>query len=137
MKKLMAVLIVAATLTLTAGSLLAHHGRGATYDADKEVTLTGTVTELAWRNPHVAIYMDVKGKDGKVVNWAFESSNVSTMSREGWNRTILKPGQEITVTFNPAAPGRQSGLSGPSNLRTGRKSGPAGTRIRSTNRRST
>jgi len=110
MKKLMAFLIVAATLTLTPGSLLAHHGRGATYDADKEVTLTGTVTELAWRNPHVAIYMDVKGKDGKVINWAFESSNVSTMSREGWNRTILKPGQEITVTFNPARAGAPIGV---------------------------
>jgi hypothetical protein len=110
MKKFTAFLVVAATLTLAAGSLLAHHGRGATYDADKEVTLTGVVTELAWRNPHVAIYLDVKGQDGKVVNWAFESSNVSTMSREGWNRTILKPGQEITVTFNPSRAGAPIGI---------------------------
>jgi hypothetical protein len=110
MKKFTAFLVVAATLTLTAGSLFAHHGRGATYDADKEVTLTGVVTELAWRNPHVAIYMDVKDKDGKIVNWAFESSNVSTMSREGWNRTILKPGQEITVTFNPSRAGAPIGI---------------------------
>jgi hypothetical protein len=110
MKKFMAFLVVAASLALAAGSLFAHHGRGATYDADKEVTLTGVVTELAWRNPHVAIYMDVKGKDGKVVNWAFESSNVSTMSREGWNRNILKPGQEITVTFNPSRAGAPIGV---------------------------
>jgi hypothetical protein len=106
----MTFLVVAATGILAAGSLFAHHGRGATYDADKEVTLTGVVTELAWRNPHVAIYMDVKDKDGKVVNWAFESSNVSTMSREGWNRTILKPGQEITVTFNPSRAGAPIGV---------------------------
>jgi hypothetical protein len=110
MKKFMAFLVVAATLTVGVGVLFAHHGRGATYDADKEVTLTGTVTELAWRNPHVAIYMDVKGKDGKVVNYAFESSNVSTMSREGWNRNILKPGQEITVTFNPSRAGAPIGV---------------------------
>jgi hypothetical protein len=110
MKRFMAFLVVAATLALTAGSLFAHHGRGATYDADKEVTLTGVVTELAWRNPHVAIYMDVKGKDGKVVNYAFESSNVSTMSREGWSRNILKPGQEITVTFNPSRAGAPIGV---------------------------
>ena len=110
MKKFMAFLVVAITLALTTGSLLAHHGRGATYDGDKEITLTGVVTELAWRNPHVAIYMDVKGKDGKVVNYAFESSNVSTMSREGWSRNILKPGQEVTISFNPARSGAPIGI---------------------------
>ena len=73
---------------VVAGPLFAHHGRGATYDATKEVTLTGTVTELAWRNPHVVIYMDVKDENGKVINWGFESSNVSTMSRQGWSRTV-------------------------------------------------
>jgi hypothetical protein len=110
MKKLITFLVVVASLSLVAGSLFAHHGRGATYDGDKEITLTGTVTELAWRNPHVAIYMDVKGKDGKVTNWAFESSNVSTMSREGWSRNILKPGQEISVTFNPSRAGAPIGI---------------------------
>lgn len=110
MKKLITFFVLFASLSLVAGSLFAHHGRGATYDGDKEITLTGVVTELAWRNPHVAIYMDVKGKDGKVVNYAFESSNVSTMSREGWSRNILKPGQEITVTFNPSRAGAPIGI---------------------------
>lgn len=110
MKKLITFFVLVASLSLVAGSLFAHHGRGATYDGDKEITLTGVVTELAWRNPHVAIYMDVKGKDGKVVNYAFESSNVSTMSREGWSRNILKPGQEITVTFNPSRAGAPIGI---------------------------
>ncbi len=110
MKKLITFFVLFASLSLVAGSLFAHHGRGATYDGDKEITLTGVVTELAWRNPHVAIYMDVKDKDGKVVNYAFESSNVSTMSREGWSRNILKPGQEITVTFNPSRAGAPIGI---------------------------
>ena len=110
MKKLLMFLVVLACLSLSAGSLLAHHGRGATYDGDKEIKLTGTLTELAWRNPHVAIYMDVKDASGKVTNWAFESSNVSTMSREGWSRNILKPGQQITVTFNPSRAGSPIGV---------------------------
>jgi hypothetical protein len=110
MKKSLVVFVVFATLALTAGSLFAHHGRGATYDGAKETKLTGVVTELAWRNPHVAIYMDVKGPDGKVTNWAFESSNTSTMSREGWSRNILKPGQEITVVFNPSRAGAPIGV---------------------------
>lgn len=110
MKKLITFLVLVASLSLAAGSLFAHHGRGATYDGDKEIKLTGTLTELAWRNPHVAIYMDVKDAGGKVVNWAFESSNTSTMSREGWSRNILKIGQQITVTFNPSRAGAPVGI---------------------------
>jgi Family of unknown function (DUF6152) len=110
MKKWLTFFVASASLLALASPLLAHHGRGATYDADKEITLTGTVTELAWRNPHVAIYMDVKDANGKVVNWAFESSNVSTMSREGWSRNVLKPGQIITVTFNPSRAGAAIGI---------------------------
>ena len=110
MKKVLMVFVAVVSLCLATGSLFAHHGRGATYDGDKEVKVTGTVTELAWRNPHVAIYMDVKDASGKVTNWAFESSNTSTMSREGWSRNILKVGQEITVTFNPSRAGAPIGV---------------------------
>jgi hypothetical protein len=110
MKKFITLFVLVASLTLVAGSLFAHHGRGATYDGDKEVTVTGVLTELAWRNPHVAIYLDVKGPDGKVTNYAFESSNTSTMSREGWTRTIFKVGQELSVTFNPSRVGAPIGI---------------------------
>ena len=110
MKKLLTFLVVIAGLSIIAAPLFAHHGRGATYDGDKELTLKGVVTELAWRNPHVVLYIDVKDQSGKVVNWGFESSNVSTMSREGWNRKTLQPGQEISVTFNPARSGAPVGI---------------------------
>ena len=110
MKRSLVLPVVLTILALTTGSLFAHHGRGATYDGAKETKVTGVVTELAWRNPHVAIYMDVKDASGKVTNWAFESSNTSTMSREGWSRNILKPGMEITVTFNPSRAGAPIGV---------------------------
>jgi hypothetical protein len=103
-------LVVVVGLSVFAVALFAHHGRQGTYDGDKEITLTGTVTELTWRNPHVVFFMDVKGADGKVVNWGFESSNVSTMSREGWSRNTLKNGDEITVTFNPSRAGAPVGI---------------------------
>ena len=102
--------VVVACLSIAAGTLFAHHGRQGTYDAEKEVTLKGTVTELAWRNPHVVIYMDVKDAGGKVVNWGFESSNVSTMSRDGWSRNTLKTGEQISVTFNPSRAGAPIGV---------------------------
>ena len=99
-----------AGLSIVTLPLFAHHGRGATYDGAKEVTLKGTVTELSWRNPHVSIFMDVKDAEGKVVHWAFETSNVSTMSRQGWSRNSLRPGQEISATFNPARSGAPIGI---------------------------
>jgi len=95
---------------LFATPLLAHHGRGATYDMKKQVTLKGVITEVSWRNPHVAIYMEVKDNDGKVVNWAFENSNVSTLARQGYNRNTLRVGQEITAVVNPSAQGTPRGL---------------------------
>jgi hypothetical protein len=107
MKKSLTVFVILVSLALAAGSLFAHHGRGATYDGDKEESVTGVLTELAWRNPHVAIYVDVKDASGKVTNWAFESSNTSTMSREGWTRTIF---QQMTVKFNPSRAGAPIGI---------------------------
>jgi hypothetical protein len=110
MKRILTLLSVVVALSVIAVPIFAHHGRGATYDGDKETILKGTVTELAWRNPHVLIYMDVKDASGKVVNWAFETSNVSSMSREGWSRNTLRPGQEISVTFNPSRAGAPIGV---------------------------
>src|SRR5438876_11155218 len=103
MKKLLAFFLIDTPL-------LAHHGRGATYEMKKQVTLKGVITEVSWRNPHVAIYMEVKDNDGKVVNWAFENSNVSTLARQGYNRNTLRVGQEITAVVNPSAAGTPRGL---------------------------
>jgi hypothetical protein len=103
-------LILVALIGALSPSLLAHHGRGATYDMKKRVTLTGTVSRVEWRNPHVLIYMDVKDADGKVVTWGFENSGVSTLAQEGYNRNTLKVGQPITAIVNPAANGAPTAI---------------------------
>jgi uncharacterized protein DUF6152 len=90
--------------------VLAHHGRGATYDMKTRVTLKGTVSKVEWRNPHVLIYMDVKDVDGKIVTWGFENSGVSTLAQEGYNRNTLKVGQPITAIVNPAASGAPTAI---------------------------
>ncbi len=110
MKNVLAFFLFVALLSTVAAPVLAHHGRGATYDMKKKVTLKGAVTEVAWRNPHVAIYMDVKDPSGNVVNWAFENSNVSTLARQGYNRNTLHAGQEITAIVNPSAQGTPRGI---------------------------
>lgn len=108
MKKLPFVLI--ALLSIFAGSLFAHHGRGATYDMNKRVTLKGAVSRVEWRNPHVVIYMDVKDADGKVVTWGFENAGVSQLAQAGYHRNTLKIGQEITAVVNPAANGAPTAI---------------------------
>jgi len=103
-------LTLVALIAVLSASLLAHHGRGATYDMKKRVTLKGTVSRVEWRNPHVLIYMDVKDADGKVVTWGFENSGVSTLAQEGYNRNTLKVEQPITAIVNPAANGAPTAI---------------------------
>ena len=105
MKKLLRFAILVAMLYMLAAPLFAHHGRGATYDMKKRVTLKGSVSRVDWRNPYVVIYMDVKDADGKVTTWGFENAGVSQLAQEGYNRNTLKIGQEITAVVNPAANG--------------------------------
>ena len=97
-------------LLIAAAPLSAHHGRGATYDMKKKITLKGTVARVDWRNPHVVIFMDVKDETGKVVTWGFENAGVSQLAQEGYNRNTLKVGQEITAVVNPAANGAPTAI---------------------------
>ena len=99
-----------ALIALASVPVFAHHGRGATYDMKKRVTLKGTVSKVEWRNPHVIIYMDVRDADGKVVTWGFENSGVSTLAQEGYNRNTLQVGQDITAIVNPAANGAPTAI---------------------------
>jgi len=108
--KMPAGFIAVLLVSIGSSTAVAHHGRGATYDMKKQVTLTGVVSEVAWRNPHVVIYMDVKEPDGRVVNWAFENSSVGTLARQGYSRNTLKVGQEITAVVNPSAQGAPRGI---------------------------
>jgi hypothetical protein len=78
--------------------LLAHHSFGAEYDANKPITLTGTITRVELTNPHSHFYLDVKDDKGKVVNWKFEGYNPAVLYRVGWKKDLmLKVGDKITV----------------------------------------
>jgi len=106
---LLTVFLLLVTL-LSATPLLAHHGRGSTYDTKKEVALKGTVKEVVWRNPHIAIFLDVKDSNGKVTTWAIEHSNVSQLARLGYSKGTLRPGMEVTAVVNPGSKGEPIGL---------------------------
>ena len=105
MKKLLPLVVLVAILTVMAGSLAAHHGRGDTFDMDKEITLKGPVTRVVWRNPHVLIFMDSLDENGKAVNWGFENGGVSSLAILGYHRNSVPVGEEITAIVHPAANG--------------------------------
>ena len=75
----------------------AHHPFSAEYDANKPVTLTGTVTKVDWSNPHAYIHMDVKGQDGKMANWTMELGNPKKLQDAGWKKDSVKMGDQVTV----------------------------------------
>jgi hypothetical protein len=99
-----ALLVIVAGLGLSA-SVSAHHSFAAQYDASKPVMLTGKVTKVEWTNPHARFYMDVKGDDGKMVNWNLELASPNVLKRAGWSSTSLKEGDEVTVEGSLARSG--------------------------------
>jgi hypothetical protein len=105
----LAVFVALAILPGGSHPVIAHHGRGSTFDMSKMTELKGSIKEVQWRNPHVGIFIDVKDKSGKVVTWAIEHSNVITLAEEGYNRNTLKPGQEVTAVINAGSGGRPIG----------------------------
>ena len=85
--------------------VLAHHAVGGEYDANKPVTVTGTVTKIEWVNPHSRIYFDVAEPDGKVTNWSVELAARVVLERMGWNGRSLKIGEKVTVRGDQARSG--------------------------------
>ena len=91
-------------LALAARGALAHHSFAAEFDANKPVTLKGTITKVEWTNPHTWFYVDVE-EGGKVVNWAVEGGAPNVLYREGWRPTSLKAGDKVTITGSRAKDG--------------------------------
>ena len=88
---------VALLAALTAKPVLAHHAFNAEFDAKRPVKFKGTVTKMAWVNPHAWIYVDVKKADGSVEEWMVEAGTPNTLLRRGLTRQSLPVGTEITV----------------------------------------
>jgi hypothetical protein len=85
-------------LVVAAGRpVLAHHAFAAEFDANQQITLKGTVTEMEWINPHAWIHVDVKQPDGTVVHWMCEAGTPNTLFRRGFTKQSLAPGTELVV----------------------------------------
>jgi hypothetical protein len=86
-------------LLAATASVQAHHSFSAVYDANKPVTLKGTISKMGWQNPHTHLYIDVKSADGKVSTWEIESAGASNLLRAGLRREDFIGAEVIVKGF--------------------------------------
>jgi hypothetical protein len=89
--------VVSVGILCAATLVEAHHSFAAQYDANKPITLRGTITRMLWSNPHGHLYIDVKMPDGMVVTWELETASPAGLYRRGWRRDDLPVGSEVVV----------------------------------------
>jgi hypothetical protein len=113
MKNKIVKIVLAAVSTLAVATAAAHHG-GSPYDNNVTKTVVGVVTDFRFTNPHVLIYVDVVQDDGEIVNWSGELTSPNRLARAGgggninWSRDILRSGDVIELSGNPARNGAPS-----------------------------
>jgi hypothetical protein len=97
---------------LVGTGLEAHHAVAGVYDLNKEVVLEGRLKKLNFTNPHASIELSVPDKKvkGKVTDWVLTTASIQTLTREGINKTSMKPGEVLKVTILPARNGNPAGF---------------------------
>jgi len=88
------------SILLICRPMFAHHGNSA-YDMAKTTNFKATITKFEYSNPHSQVYFDVADDAGTVVHWVAETTNPAMLSRVGWTRDSLKPGDQVTLVANP------------------------------------
>jgi hypothetical protein len=87
----------------------AHHSFGL-YDMGRTVEIDGTVVQMEWSNPHCWLFVRVGTAPGAGTGYGFEMTSVGEMTRRGWKKTAVKPGDQIKVRYHPLRDGRTGGL---------------------------
>jgi hypothetical protein len=99
-------------LWLLAGTLASpawpHHS-GAMFDATREQTITGTVTQFNWTNPHSSFKVNVSPASGSDEIWAVEMNSPQNLIRLGWKRITIKSGDKVRVVVHPLRDGKPGG----------------------------
>jgi hypothetical protein len=108
MKATTTLLAVAAALS-SAAPALGHHSF-ASFDLTKLVRVDGVVAEFQWTNPHAWVELDATRPDGTVERWGVEFNSPNNLTRQGWSRDTLKPGDPVSFVINPMRDGRPSGF---------------------------
>ena len=98
----------AAVWVLLVASVVAHHSP-VMFDRAKKQTLTGTVKEFSWTNPHASIQLEVRSAQGAAEVWGVEMNSPNNLVKQGWKSTLLKSGDKVSVVINPLRTGEHGG----------------------------
>jgi hypothetical protein len=96
---------VSGMLMLTACAAYAHHSAPVFYKVEERVTVSGTVTEFRFTNPHAILKFDVVGADGVKQEWTAETTSPSILRRRGWSQESFKPGEKVKLEGMPSQDG--------------------------------
>lgn len=110
MKKLAIGLVAAGGLLTVGAGLQAHHAVAGVYDLNKEIVLEGQLTKLNFVNPHANMLVAVPNADGTVTEWTLTTASIQTLTRQGLNKTSIKPGESLKITALPARNGSPAGF---------------------------
>lgn len=94
-----------AALSILAVPAHAHHSAALFYDVESRITVTGTVTEFRFSNPHAILLFTVTGEDGKAQHWTAETTSPSILRRRGWSSDSFRPGETVTLEGMPSVDG--------------------------------
>jgi hypothetical protein len=92
-------------LVLAAGAAHAHHSAPVFYKVDERATITGTVTEFRFSNPHAILKFEVVAADGEKQQWTAETTSPSILRRRGWSQESFKPGEKVKLEGMPSLDG--------------------------------
>ena len=92
-------LTAAALILAASATMFAHHGTAA-FDVSKMVTVEGKITDFQYVNPHVQVFFEGKNEKGEMAMWQGELTAPNKLTRAGWNKNTLKPGDSVIVTGN-------------------------------------
>jgi hypothetical protein len=100
MKQIHAILVfpmAIIALVIASATLSAHHGTAA-FDTSKMVKVMGTITDFQFVNPHVQVYFECKNEKGETEKWQGELTAPNKLTRAGWDKHTLKPGDSVTIS---------------------------------------
>jgi hypothetical protein len=92
-------------LLLAAGAAYAHHSAPAFYKVDERITVSGTVTEFRFTNPHAILKLEAVSEDGSKQEWTAETTSPSVLRRRGWSQSSFTPGEKVTLEGMPSLDG--------------------------------
>src|SRR5438094_8186687 len=102
-------LLAASVIAAAAGPAAAHHSFAA-FDVGQQKTITGTVKQVDWTNPHIWLWIDVPNDKGGADTYGFEGMSPNFLARRGWTKSSMKPGDKISIVYRPMRDGSNGGM---------------------------